>query len=50
MFEYTKDYVPLARDAGYYQILHNGKFFESADIDEIDSRLRELNNATERSL
>ena len=40
MFE--KRYVPLSRDAGYYQILYNGMFFESCDIGEISQRMREL--------
>ena len=31
---YEKRYVPLASDAGYYQILYNGKFFESCDVGE----------------
>lgn len=45
MFE--KRYVPLASDAGYFQILRNGKFFESCDIGEVAQRLRELcGNAT----
>ena len=40
MFE--KRYIPLASDAGYYQILRNGKFFESCDIGEVAGRMREL--------
>ena len=49
MFE--KRYVPLASDAGYYQILQNGKFFESCDIGEISQRMRELcgNDTIQRS-
>ena len=49
MFE--KRYVPLASDAGYYQILQNGKFFESCDIGEISQRMRELcgNDRIQRS-
>ena len=40
MFE--QRYVPLASDAGYFQILRNGKFYESCDIGEISKRMREL--------
>lgn len=48
---YEKRYVPLASDAGYFQILRNGKFFESCDIGEISQRMRELcgNDRIERN-
>lgn len=39
---YEKRYIPLASDAGYYQILYNGKFFESCDVGEVAQRMREL--------
>lgn len=39
---YEKRYIPLASDAGYYQILYNGKFFESCDVGEVAQRMREF--------
>lgn len=40
MFE--KRYVPLSRDAGYYKIMQDGRFFESCDVGEVAKRMREL--------
>lgn len=39
----TWKYVPLARDAGYYQLYVNGEFHHTCDVGELSRDVQKLN-------